>query len=436
MSSIDENLPGTRSDGVSGARAHESRVTRREFMHRTAILSASGIVLLSPHAWAAGASAARKGRLVVVFLRGAVDGLNVVVPHAEPAYYDARPTIAIGRLNTEGGVRDLDGFFGLHPALAPMMPLWNERTLAFVHACGSPDPTRSHFDAQDYMESGTPGIKSTHDGWLNRVLAQVPGGHAPTEALSLGPTLPRILSGKLPVANLPLGRAAARPLPLDRPTVETAFDRLYGGADALSVAYREGRASRAKLMADLQRDMAEADAGAPSPQGFSDDTSRLAHLIRRDPSIRVAFLTLGGWDTHVSQGAAQGQLAAHLAQLAAGLSGFAKALGPDYQDTVVVVISEFGRTVKENGNGGTDHGHGNVMWVMGGPVCGGEVYGRWPGLATSALYQERDLAVATDFREPIGTVLRSHLALSDAQVAQVFPGTPAARSWPDTIIRS
>jgi uncharacterized protein (DUF1501 family) len=436
MNPIDENLLGTRSDGVSGARIYQSRVTRREFMHRAAVLSAAGIVLLSPHAWAAGASGERKGRLVVVFLRGAVDGLNVVVPHAEPAYYDARPTIAIGRLNSDGGVQDLDGFFGLHPALAPLMPLWSERTLAFVHACGSPDPTRSHFDAQDYMESGTPGIKSTHDGWLNRVLAQLPGGHAPTEALSLGPTLPRILSGKLPVANLPLGRAAARPLPLDRPMVETAFDRLYGGVDALSVAYREGRASRAKLLGDLQRDMVEADAGAPSPQGFSDDSGRLAHLIRRDPSIRIAFLALGGWDTHVSQGAAQGQLAAHLAQLAAGLSSFANALGPEYQDTVVLVISEFGRTVKENGNGGTDHGHGNVLWVMGGQVRGGKVYGRWPGLATSALYQERDLAVTTDFRQPIGALLRSHLALSDAQVAQVFPGAPVTRTWSDSIIRS
>lgn len=437
MNPIDQKLLGTRSNRDFGARTSQSRVSRREFMHRAAILSAAGIVLLSPHAWAAGASAAdHKGRLVVVFLRGAVDGLNVVVPHAEPAYYDARPTIAIGRLNSEGGVRDLDGFFGLHPALAPLLPLWNERTLAFVHACGSSDPTRSHFDAQDYMESGTPGLKSTHDGWLNRVLAQLPGGHPPTEALSLGPTLPRILSGKLPVANLPLGRAATRPLPLDRPRVETAFDRLYGGADALSVAYRQGRAARAKLMTDLQRDMAEADAGAPSPQGFPDDTDRLAHLIRRDPSIRVAFLALGGWDTHVSQGAAQGQLAAHLAQLAAGLSGFAKALGPEYQDTAVLVISEFGRTVRENGNGGTDHGHGNVMWVMGGAVRGGKVYGRWPGLARSALYQERDLAVTTDFREPIGAVLRSHLALSDAQVAQVFPGKPAVTSWPDMIIRS
>jgi uncharacterized protein (DUF1501 family) len=275
MNPIDEKLLGTRSNRVSGAHTSASRVSRREFMHRAAILSAAGIVLLSPHAWAAGASPDRKGRLVVVFLRGAVDGLNVVVPHAEPAYYDARPTIAMGRLNSEGGVRDLDGFFGLHPALAPMLPLWNEGTLAFVHACGSSDPTRSHFDAQDYMESGTPGIKSTHDGWLNRVLAQLPGEHPPTEALSLGPTLPRILSGKLPVANLPLGPTATRPLPLDRPMVETAFDRLYGGADALSIAYREGRAARAQLMTDLQRDMVEADAGA---------------LRRRD-----SLTTLSGW---------------------------------------------------------------------------------------------------------------------------------------------
>src|SRR5215472_11027410 len=164
MKPIDKNLPGTCLDGVSGAGTYESRVTRREFVRRASILSAAGIVLLSPHAWAASGSGDGKGRLVVVFLRGAVDGLNVVVPHAEPAYYDARPTIAIGRLNSEGGVCDLDGFFGFHPALGSLLPLWNERTLAFVHACGSPDPTRSHFDAKDYMESGTPGIKSTHDG--------------------------------------------------------------------------------------------------------------------------------------------------------------------------------------------------------------------------------------------------------------------------------
>ncbi|HTW86965.1 MAG TPA: DUF1501 domain-containing protein [Candidatus Binataceae bacterium] len=403
-------------------------VSRREFLRRAAILGAAGLVSIGPAGWAARAIAddGNQHRLVVVFLRGAVDGLNVVVPYGESAYYDNRPTIAIPRAGSDGAVVNLDGFFGLHPALTPIAPLWHEGSLAFVHACGSPDPTRSHFDAQDYMESGTPGVKRTADGWMNRVLATMPGAHQPTEALSLGPTVPRILSGKMAVANLPLGRAAVRPMPLDRPIIETAFDRLYTGDDALSRAYREGRMARAKLMTELEADMAAASGGAPGPAGLSGDAARLAHLIRRDPSIRLAFLALGGWDTHVNQGAARGQLANHLQPLAQGVADFRNALGPAWSDTVVLVISEFGRTVHQNGNGGTDHGHANVMWVMGGPVRGGKIYGRWPGLAVASLYQERDLAVTTDFREPITMVLESHLGLGAAQIDRVFPGRPAA----------
>jgi uncharacterized protein (DUF1501 family) len=411
-------------------------LSRRAFLRRAALWSAAGVVLLSPHAWAARTEAAGRKRIVVVFLRGAVDGLNVVVPHGAPEYYDARPTIAVGRTGAEGGVLDLDGYFGLHPALAPMTPLWKDGTLAFVHACGSPDPTRSHFDAQDYMESGTPGAKSTTDGWLNRTLAAMPGAHGPTEALSMGPTVPRILSGKMAVANMPLGREAARPIPLDRPAVEVAFDRMYRGNDELSRAYRDGRAARVKLLAELKQDMMQADAGAPSPKGFSEDTGRLARLIQRDPTIRVAFLALGGWDTHVSQGAAQGQLAGHLRPLAEGLAQLASALGPAWQETVVVVISEFGRTMHENGNAGTDHGHGNVMWVMGGPVRGAKVYGKWPGLQPSQLYQERDLAVTTDFREPIALVLRSHMGIGAEQMASIFPGDPGPTGHVSGIIKA
>ncbi len=299
-------------------------LSRRAFIRRAAILSASGIVLLSPHAWAARSlDATSKRRLIVVFLRGAVDGLNVVAPHGEPAYYDARPTIAIGRTGADGGLVDLDGHFGLHPALAPLDSQWRDGTLAFVHACGSPDPTRSHFDAQDFMESGTPGIKTTQDGWLNRTLAVIPGTHGPTEALSLGPTVPRILSGKAPVANIALGRAAERPMPMDRPVIEAAFDRLYVGNDSISRAYREGREARKRLMSELAGDMAQANGGAPSPVGFSDDTDRLARLIERDPTIRVAFMALGGWDTHINQGAANGQLAGHLRPLGEGLASLA-----------------------------------------------------------------------------------------------------------------
>jgi uncharacterized protein (DUF1501 family) len=412
-------------------------VGRREFIRRAALLSASGIFLLSPYAWAArapGESWSRK-RLVVVFLRGAVDGLNVVVPHGDANYYDARPTIAIPRRGNDGAVLDLDGHFGLHPALNSVMPLWHDGTLAFIHACGSPDPTRSHFDAQDYMESGTPGVKATSDGWMDRVLAQLPGAHGPTEAVSLGPTVPRILSGRMPVANIPLGRAAGRPMPLDNPKIEEVFDRLYDGRDAISRAYQDGRVARKKLIADLEQDMQVADAGAPSPLGFSDDATRLAHLISRDSSIRLAFAALGGWDTHIAEGSVKGQLSNHLNALGDGLASFAKQLGPAYSDTVVLVISEFGRTVRENGNAGTDHGHGNVMWVMGGPVRGGKVYGRWSGLSTAELYQERDLAVTTDFREAVGDVLHTHMGLNTAQVDRVFPNRPPATGSTRSLIK-
>ena len=219
-------------------------------------------MLLSPHAWAARSlDSSSKRRLIVVFLRGAVDGLNVVVPHGESAYYDARPTIAIGRTGANDGVIDLDGYFGLHPALAPMESQWRDGTLAFVHACGSPDPTRSHFDAQDFMESGTPGVKTTQDGWLNRTLAAIPGTHGPTEALSLGPTVPRILSGKVPVANIALGRAAEQPMPMDRPIIEAAFDKMYVGNDSISRAYRDGRQARMRLISELTQDMTRGQRG-------------------------------------------------------------------------------------------------------------------------------------------------------------------------------
>jgi uncharacterized protein (DUF1501 family) len=401
-------------------------IGRRDFMRGAVTLSAAGIVLLGPGAWAAHAleGDTSRRRLIVVFLRGAVDGLSVVAPYGDSEYYEKRPTIAIPRAG-DGGLINLDGHFGLHPALSSVMPQWNDGTLAFIHACGSPDPSRSHFDAQDYMESGTPGLKTTPDGWMNRMLAVMPGSHTPTEAVSVGPVVPRILSGRMPVANIDMGNAGGRPLPLDNPRIEDAFDQLYGGDDAVSRAYQEGRAARKKLLSDLETDMRQADNGAPSPDGLTESTTRLAHLIQRDQTIRTAFIGLGGWDTHVNEGSVHGQLANHLKPLGDGLANFIKQLGPAYSDTVIVVISEFGRTVHENGNGGTDHGHGNVMWMMGGGVRGRRVYGRWAGLNNAALYQERDVAITTDFREPIAAVLRTHMQLSASQIAQIFPHRPA-----------
>ena len=399
-------------------------MNRRDFLR----LSAGTTLLpLSPASWAVASEGGPK-RLVVVMLRGAIDGLNVVVPYAERSYYEVRPTIAIGGPGTDLGALPLDDRFGLHPALAELAPLWNDRKLAFVHAAGSPDSTRSHFDAQLFIEYGTPGVSTTRDGWMNRLLAALPGPHGPTEAVSVGPTLPQILRGALPVANIALGPQGAKPTALDRPEIARAFDRLYAGDDRLSVSYREAREARAELLGDLADEMRRADNGAPPPSGFPTEAAQLARLIRRDRNIRLAFTSLGGWDTHVNQGKGKGQLANRLKPLGDGLATLAKDLGEDWDDTVVAVVSEFGRTVHENGNGGTDHGHGNVVWVLGGNVRGGRVYGDWPGLAKAQLYQGRDLAVTTDYRSVFATILERHLGIADDQLARIFPDLPAARS--------
>ena len=410
-------------------------------MQRRQLLQAAAVAGLAwtavgRTAFAASGPLPANKRLVVVFLRGAVDGLSVVVPYGEAAYYQQRSSIALARPGQDGGVLDLDGHFGLNPNLAPLMPLWQAGRLAFVQASGSPDPTRSHFDAQDYMESGTPGRKNTPDGWLNRLLGVEPpvllqagaGAHAGvTRGLSVGATLPRIWAGPNPVANIANGARATRPTLLDRPQVSKAFDSLYSGDDAMSRAYRESQQSRAEVNEamtpdQMDREQKVANGGAPLPNGFPDDAARLAQLMRRDPNVQIAFLALGGWDTHVNQGGARGQLANRLQPLGQGLAELATRLGPVFDDTTILVISEFGRTVRQNGTGGTDHGHGNVMWALGGNIAGGKVHGRWPGIDAPSQYEGRDLAVTTDFRQVLAGVCAHNLGLSDNQLARVFPG--------------
>jgi uncharacterized protein (DUF1501 family) len=377
--------------------------------------------------WAARADGPPK-RMIVVMLRGAVDGLNVVVPYGEAAYYEARPTIAIQKPDTDTGALALDGHFGLHPALAPLMAMWNDKKLAFIHASGSPDPSRSHFDAQLFIENGTPGRATTPDGWMNRLLAALPGPKSPTDALSVGPTLPYIFKGQEAVANLPLGAKAAAPMAIDRPEIASAFDKLYDGNDKQSEAYRQGRAARTQLVADMSsQEQIMADNGAPPAEGFPAIAGRLAQLVAQDRHIRLAFVSLGGWDTHARQGNDKGQLAGNLKALGDGLAALQQGLGQDWNDTVLAVVSEFGRTVHENGNGGTDHGHGNAIWMMGGPVKGGKIYGQWPGLGAAQLYQGRDLAVTTDYRHPLAAIIERHLRLDDKALAKIFPGMPSAR---------
>jgi uncharacterized protein (DUF1501 family) len=396
---------------------------RRQFLKLLGLLGTSAIATLGTHTWIARTSAqtANPKRLIVIFLRGAVDGLNVVVPYGEPDYYEARPLIAIPQPGEDKGALDLDGFFGLHPALSSLLPLWQQKNLAFIHSCGSTDPTRSHFDAQYYMETGVPGDKKISEGWMNRLLAALPG-QTPVEAVSVGQAVPRALVGPESVANIALGRNSARQLPIDRENIQTAFDQLYTSQDPISLAYQEGRTAREQLLEDLEAEMDAASQGAPLPNGFAGEAQQLASLIVRDPTIQLAFMDLGGWDTHVNQGGSKGQLANRLKPLGEGLAALVKRLDRVYEDTTIVVMSEFGRTVKENGNGGTDHGHGNVLWLLGGAVRGGQVYGQWPGLSESELYEGRDLAITTDFRDVMSAVLTNQLQVKPNQVDQVFVG--------------
>ncbi|SFB29435.1 Uncharacterized conserved protein, DUF1501 family [Collimonas sp. OK607] len=387
----------------------------------TAVVSDSPLSYGSPlqRAHAAGDGTPR---MIVVFLRGAVDGLNVVVPHGDHNYYKARPGIAVSRPGTQNGAIDLTGYFGLHPALQALQPYWDGGQLAFIHASGSPDMSRSHFEAQDYMETGTPGEHNTRDGWMNRMLGVMPALASPMQALTLGESVPRILTGKAVVANMPTGRDATRPTLIDRPEVNQAYAALYAQDAVLGKTYRDGISARKELMADASStEQKAANNGAPLPNGLSIDTSRLGRLMRSNPDIRLGFIAVGGWDTHANQGNGNGQLANRLRPLADGLTTLARELGPAFNDTVIVVMSEFGRTFRENGNGGTDHGHGNAMWLLGGNVRGRSIYGQWPGIDDKSLNEGRDLAVTTDFRAVLATLAEKHMRIGDPAMQKLFP---------------
>ncbi len=429
-------------------------ITRRIFL-RQSTLSLVGVGALP--AWLARAAAAepaqRKKILVAIFQRGAADGLNIVIPHAERNYYPARPTIAIPRpaAGDPRAALDLDGFFGFHPALAPLKPLWDARHLAIIHAAGSPDPTRSHFDAQDYMESGTPGVKATTSGWLNRVLrarcpdceqgarlapaasgapAWLGAGQSPLRAVAIDAQMPLSLRGPAPavaIANLAAFRVGYGPAAA--PAAQ-AFQAMYeSSSDALLEPAGRDTFAALRIVRQLDPKKYRPASGAHYPrQGLGASLRQIAQLIKADVGVEVAYADVGGWDNHVAEGGAEGQLAARLREFAGALSAFWADLGDRAEDVVLVSMSEFGRTVRENVTAGTDHGHANVMFVLGGPVAGGKVYGRWPGLEPEQLYQGRDLALTTDFRDVLAEVLTRHLSVAandPAGLAAVFPGYAA-----------
>jgi len=422
---------------------------RRVFVkHGALALLAMGLppeVLLRP-LMAGTVGAARKKTLICIFQRGAVDGLSMVVPFGDDAYYRVRSNIAIQapRRGDGSSALDLDGHFGLHPSLQPLHEIFLRGELSIVQAVGSPHPSRSHFDAQDFMETATPGVKSTREGWLNRVLQSTdcrecngrtlhdPSAHAADHAagqagmgssglatlrgVAMASALPRSLAGEHPALAIP---------DLDRFGVaggmDASFQRLYrteGGDAVTSAADDAFEAIRVLDGVDPTR-YAPAN-GADYPNGdFGRSLRQIAQLIKSDVGVEIAFVDLGGWDTHVGQGGAQGQLANRLTELSSGIAALYVDLGDRMEDVVILTMSEFGRTVSENGSGGTDHGHANVMLALGGPVDGGRVLGDWPGLEREQLYEGRDLALTTDFRDVFSEIAQGHLGA--AELDKVFP---------------
>ena len=371
--------------------------------------------------------------LICLFQRGAADALNIVVPHGERAYYAMRPSIAIPQPSrgAPGGALDLDGFFGLHPALSSLKPLYDRGLLAPVHAVGSPSATRSHFDAQDYMESGTPDVKGTTDGWLNRYLAakgtcdECKLAKTPFRAVSLTAQTPRVLEGPSPtVAMNNLDEFTVRATGSSAERLEALYrtgsaDLVHGTGAEMFEAVKMLRAANPRKY--LPRNGAE----YPRSQ-FGQRLLQIAQLIKANVGLEIAFADIGGWDTHVNQGSSTGQLAQRLEDFSRSISALVADLGDKMEDVVILTMSEFGRMARENGNRGTDHGHAGALFVIGGNIKGGKVHGKWPGLEQEQLYEGRDLALTTDFRSVFAEVVSDHLGAR--ALDRIFPGFVAQPS--------
>lgn len=411
-------------------------INRRFFLHHGALAVAGTTVLpgfLVRSVLAQAASTAPRRRLVVIFQRGAADGLNIVVPYREKNYYAMRPSIAI----PQEQVLDLDGSFGLHPSLSAFQPLYQHGQLAIVHAVGSPDMTRSHFDAQDYMESGTPGVKYTTDGWLNRALRAEDRHHkvvhTPFRAIALAEDLPRSLVGPVPalalssVNSFAVGGRSPNPSP-----AASVFETMYStSGDRIFRTAGEETFDAIKMLRAASPGQYTPASGADYPNSaFGNNMKQIAQLLKADLGVEAAFTDVGGWDTHQNQGAVNGQLADRLRDFSGSIAAFWRDLGDSAANVTLVTMSEFGRTARENGTGGTDHGHANVMFVLGGDVKGGKVYGHWPGLEREQLNQDRDLALTTDFRTVLGEVAGHSLGATNLEL--VFPG---ARVAPRTFLK-
>lgn len=359
------------------------------------------------------ASASGKDRpiLIAVFQRGAADGVSMVVPFGDKHYEGARPGIAIPAPKSGGDASiDLDGFFGLHPSLSSLKSIYDDGHLGIVHAVGSPDNTRSHFDAQDYMEAGAPGNKGVADGWLNRYMQGSPKANSTFRAIALEATMPRSLLGPAPA----LAMAKIQDFDVRGGNRGGASD-MYSAFEAM---WHNSTFDAVKLLKSANPQQFRPENGAMYPNGqFGQGLLQMAQLIKADIGLEVGFLDIGGWDTHTNEA---NQLTQRLRELGDSLGAFYRDLGDRMRNVVVVTMTEFGRSIKQNGSGGTDHGHASALFVAGGPVKGGKVYGKWPGLAPDQLFEGRDLALTTDFRDVFAEILTKHMHAADT--TKVFPG--------------
>lgn len=400
-------------------------LTRHSLLRRAAG-AAAALPLWMPRLAFAGDAEPAGDALVCVFLRGAADVLNMVVPHAEAAYYRERPTLAIPRPDDRSAradlrALDLDGFFGLHPTLAPLLPAWQAGHLAIVHACGTPDESRSHFQAMELMERGAGDRSGPASGWIGRHLESIQRrNRSPLRAVGFGERLPHSLYGPIPatalrsIADFHLGGRLPDVAPFQR-----ALAALYADDPQLEAAAL-GTLDVIETLARLDPLRHEAPGVSYPESAFGQALRQTALLIRAEVGLEVACIDLDGWDTHFAQGGSQGLMAGLLADLAAGLAAFHADMRDQLGRISLVVMSEFGRRVRENGSLGTDHGHGSAMLLLGGGVRGGRVYGRWPGLASETLVGPGDLAVTTDYRDVLGELVGRRLG--NPRLDTIFPG--------------
>ena len=377
------------------------------------------------------AAAPVEQRLLLVILRGGMDGLAALAPYADPNYASMRGKLAIAPPSHNGGAIDLDGKFGLHPALKPLEPYYRREELLPIHATAIPLRTRSHFDAQDVLENGATNAHETPDGWLNRALALLQGEDRRL-GLAVGYAIPAIMRGPAPVASW-----APAKLPPSSGNLLDTLSGLYRDDPLFHKALTEGRRAKAMTANVMGGSSSMARGNLRSPGRFKTLAAAAGRLLAAPDGPRVGVLEMGGWDTHANQGNGSGRLARNLSRLAEGLVLLPDILGPTWDKTVVAVVSEFGRTVRINGSGGSDHGTAGAAFLMGGAVAGGRVATSWPGLSPEALFENRDLAPTSDIRALFKTVLRDHLNMNPADLeTRVFPNSSDIKGPPGRLIRT